>query len=434
MLEIKALRQRKADLAAQGDRILDTAEVGLRDLTPTEQAAFDAIKAELVKTEGQVIEWERDMAKEQAKGLRDPDTGELVLSRPGSAKGRRYADLFGVSGDRGGFSNLNEFLQAVSSHTGDGRLRAAIFAAAGGERFPSEGGFFVPEEFAAAMLDRSLESEIVRPRADVHPMTSKTKKVAGVDVTSSTAPFGGFEAEWLAEGGAATARTLKVRAIELFARRLALFAAASNDLVADGVTYEDQLSEALIRGLGFGLDLAFLSGNGAGRPLGVLNDPALITVAKETGQLGATVVYENLTKMFARLHPASFPNAVWVANSSAIPQLLQVTLGIGTAGIHFPVLREGDGKFFLFGKEVLFTEKLPALGAKGDLLLADFSQYAVGLRKEVSVERSQHVGWSKDEANFRSILRADGQGKWKTAYTPKNGSTLSWCVTLAART
>lgn len=126
-------------------------------------------------------------------------------------------------------------------------------------------------------------------------------------------------------------------------------------------------------------------------------------------------------------------NAVWVANSSAIPQLLQLTLGVGTGGVHFPVLRETDGRFFIFTREVLFTEKLPAVGTKGDILLADFSQYAIGLRKEISLDRSMHIGFAKDETNYRSIVRADGQGRWEKPYTPKNGPTLSPFVALATR-
>jgi len=82
---------------------------------------------------------------------------------------------------------------------------------------------------------------------------------------------------------------------------------------------------------------------------------------------------------------------------------------------------------------VIFTEKLPALTNQGDLLLVSLSQYAVGLRKEVSLERSIYAGWQTDESGYRAIVRVDGQGTWKSAFTPKNGDSLSWCVTLAAR-
>ena len=434
-MNIKELRQRKADLSNEGHELLTTAEREFRDLTKTEEAAYNAIKAGLQDTEQQIIAWEKDLAKERAKGAdRISPSGDLIPEKPPAGPGRsgsRYADLFGPPTDKGDFENYEEFLKAVTSHTGDARLQAAIFAAAG-EKFPSEGGFFVPPEFAAEMLDAALEGEIVRPRAQVTAMISASKKISGVDVSSPTSSFGA-EAQWLQESGSGTVRTMRVRAIELHARKLALFAAASNELVADGVSFEDQLSGALIKGLSWGLDLAFLQGDGAGKPLGVLNSPALITVAKETGQLANSIVYENLAKIFGRLHPASMSKAVWVANSSAIPQLLQLTIGVGTGGTHFPVLRENDGLFFIFTREVLFTEKLPALGTKGDIILADFSQYSIGLRKEVSLDRSQHVGFAKDEANYRSIVRADGQGRWQKAYTPKNGPTLSPFVALATR-
>jgi HK97 family phage major capsid protein len=184
----------------------------------------------------------------------------------------------------------------------------------------------------------------------------------------------------------------------------------------------------------WGLDYALLRGIGAFQPLGVLKDPALVTVTPESGQVAATIVYDNLTKMYSRLHPALHNGAVWVCNSTAVPQLLGLTVVGGTAATYFPVLREDSGNFYIFGKLVLFTEKLPSVGTKGDIIFANFSQYTLGLRKEISLDRSAHVGFATDEAAFRVILRADGQGRWSKPLTPANGETLSWCVALAART
>ena len=42
--------------------------------------------------------------------------------------------------------------------------------------------------------------------------------------------------------------------------------------------------------LGYFEDVAFISGTGAGQPLGILNAPALVTVSKETGQAADTIV------------------------------------------------------------------------------------------------------------------------------------------------
>ena len=76
-------------------------------------------------------------------------------------------------------------------------------------------------------------------------------------------------------------------------------------LIADGLNFEENLRDVLQKGIAWYLDLDLLNGNGAGKPLGVLADPALVTVSKETGQAASTVLYGNLTNMFARLHPAS---------------------------------------------------------------------------------------------------------------------------------
>jgi HK97 family phage major capsid protein len=97
-------------------------------------------------------------------------------------------------------------------------------------------------------------------------------------------------------------------------------------------------------------------------------------------------------------------------------------------------MKEEAGRFYILGIEVLFTEKVPTLGDEGDIVLADFSQYVVGMRKEVTLDKSGHFGFDKDETYFRSILRADGMGRWSGPMKPRNGpNTLSWCVTLAAR-
>jgi HK97 family phage major capsid protein len=253
--------------------------------------------------------------------------------------------------------------------------------------------------------------------------------------THTSSLFGGLTGTWLAELGAATEVFAKMRQIQLTTKKLACYTAASNELVADGVDFDRQIQTALVKTIGWYLDYAFLQGTGAGQPLGVLGDPALVTVLKETGQKAATVVFENVVKMYARLAPQCMGNAVWIASQTTVPQLLTMSLAVGTGGapIQPAVLQQG-GRFSLLGKELLFTEKVPALGTLGDLLLCDLSVYTIGMRKEVSLDKSIHVGWSQDTSSYRAIVRADGQGSWDKAISPKAEDSLSWCVALQART
>lgn len=444
--DVRVCYEEKAALLRAQDALLEAAEKEQRTLTPDEKTQLDQNDAKLVKLEVDISRKNHELraehllptihdldptAEERAAmieaGLLAPETRSL---RP-AVGGRTYAQMFGGMQSSDGWGSFEDYLTAV--HSGRHHPQLKLAAMTGGT--PGQGGFLVPEQFAARILDAALEDEIVRPRADVEPMTSDTKKIAGWDAqdNSAGALFGGFTGEWLDESGTATNQDAKVRLIELTARKLGIFTTASNELIADGARFEDMLGRAMMRATAWHLDHACLQGTGAGQPLGVLNDPALITVGTEVGQPASTVVYENLTKMFARLHPGSVSNSVWVVNSTTIPQLLALTIAVGTGGSVVPVMTESNGQFRILTRPVLFTEKLPALGAKGDIMLADFSQYTIGLRREVALEKSVHIGWQTDTSGYRVILRADGQGRWSKPFTPKNGDTLSWCVTLAAR-
>src|SRR5439155_22997487 len=173
------------------------------------------------------------------------------------------------------------------------------------------------------------------------------------------------------------------------------------------------------------MDRAFFTGNGANTPLGIFNAPVTITVAKETDQAAATVRYDNLTKMFARLLPGSHERAVWVCNSTCIPQLLQLSVIIGLGGSYVPVLSQSGGQFTMLTRPVIFTEKVPTLGTRGDVGLYDFSQYTIGMRQEMTLARSAHAGFQSDTSYYRAILRVDGQPKLIAPIKPKNGATLS---------
>lgn len=137
--------------------------------------------------------------------------------------------------------------------------------------------------------------------------------------------------------------------------------------------------------------------------------------------------------MFARLIPSAIPNSIWVANSTAIPQLAQLTIAVGAGGSHIPVMTGRDGSFEILTRPVVFTEKVPTLGTVGDIILADFSQYIVGLRSDFSLAKSQHVYFASDQAAYRGLLRCDGQQKLNSPITPAYGDTLSPFVTLATR-
>jgi len=133
------------------------------------------------------------------------------------------------------------------------------------------------------------------------------------------------------------------------------------------------------------------------------------------------------------MHPAGLSRAVWVVNATVLPQLLTLTLPIGDAGAHIPVLRETDSGFSILTRPVIVSEKAPQLGDVGDIMLIDFSQYVIGMTAFATIATSAEKYFDTDEKAYRITLRVDGRGGWTGPATPRNGSTLSWCVALEAR-
>ena len=81
-----------------------------------------------------------------------------------------------------------------------------------------------------------------------------------------------------------------------------------------------------------------------------------------------------------------------------------------------------------------FCEHCAALGDFGDIVFADFTQYTIGLRKEISLDKSNTPGWTEDMMDHRVTLRIDGQGSWDKVLTPPNSAdTQSPFITLAER-
>lgn len=353
---------------------------------------------------------------------------------PFELKGPRdKKDWYSLFGKRGGFEWTDKdtnFFSAIFS----GRHHPGLIRASMTEGVPSSGGFLVPQEQASRIHAVSLENELIMPRCYVQPMQSNSIKIPAMVIGEhGTALFGGFTASYTAEEGTIDEHDPKTRSMELNAKKLTGLIKFSSELNADTPGGMTQIETLCGKGLAWYRDRAFLKGTGGGQPLGILNASCVVTVAKETGQKAGTIIYDNLTKMMARMFAGSFLNSVWICNQACIPQLLSLSLAVGVGGSAIPVMSQVNGEFTILTRPVLFTEKVEALGTKGDIMLADLSQYVVGLRSEMRFETSIHVAFTTDMLLSRIIERHDGQPLWNEALTLADGTTVSPFVVLADR-
>jgi len=229
----------------------------------------------------------------------------------------------------------------------------------------------------------------------------------------------------------------KFRLIEFDLKKLMSLMYTTEEMVMDAEALGAIAAQAFSEEIMFMTEDAIFEGSGAGLPLGVLNSPATVAIAKQPGQAAGTIVKENIDNMWARMWARSRKNAVWYINQDCEPQLNQMGQVVGTAGV--PVYLPPGGLSAkpygtLYGRPVIPTEYNSALGAPGDILLADLSQYTLVDKGAVNTATSMHVAFLTDEWVFRITYRVDGKPMWTVPITPFKGNlTKSPFVTIAQR-
>jgi HK97 family phage major capsid protein len=363
------------------------------------------------------------------------------------SQARRHAvpALFGAGGEGDPKHSFGDWLLAVrrndarylsdryGSHFSDwdhAGQKAAMNTQTG-----AQGGYTVPAEFLPRLIDVVAENSVVRSRATVIPMASKSIQVPVLDVTTApssgdSAFFGGLVARWTEEAANLTESEPTFKQIDLTARELSGYTKVSNALLADNaVGLEALLMNLFGRAIGWYEDYAFLRGNGTGKPLGVLNSGSLISVTRSGASAFALA---DAAGMVGRLLPGYDPRTtVWAIHPTVLPKLLTLS---STAGNVVWIDNARDRpRMVLMGIPVAVSEKLPSLNTLGDVLLLDLRHYLVGDRQQIDIAYSEHVAFLNNQGVWRFVGRVDGQPWMRSAVTLSDASsTLSPFVGLAA--
>jgi len=442
----QALIQERADIIAEAKAVLEED----RSLTTEEKERDDAIQARLEVLNDDVARAERQRERERSQAaIRPPDpdpvpvpagAGHPIYTRPNTPSG-------------GPFAELGEQLQAIQlAATGDIVAKEKLLAVAefhqqefrsaaqgAGIAIDSDGGFLVQTDFS---------TEIMQKMHDVGQLIGRVRRVPlGADANGIKLPmvdeksradgsrWGGIRGYWVAEGGAPTASQPTFAQLALELHKVAALGYATEELLSHVTAMTAIFTNGFAEELLFKVEDAIFEGDGAGKPQGFTNSPAIVTVDKETAQGAATVLYDNLKKMWARLDPRSRANAAWYINMDVEPALDDLAKLIGTGGVEpYFVAYSPSGVLTIKGRPVVTTEYASTLGTLDDIVLADLSQYAFIDRGGVQQAQSLHVRFTTDEMAFRATYRCDGGGLWKEALTPFKGTnTTSPFVNLAAR-
>jgi HK97 family phage major capsid protein len=383
------------------------------------------------------------MLESLTKGLNDTITDTLKKVADAQTKSRKNAvpAIFGEGNDGDPKKNFGDFCLAIARKD-QKRLDEVYHAqmadekgnpvqkAAMAESSGVTGGYIVPPDFYNQLLQISAENALIRPRAFVQPMASATLQFPYLDVTTvqsaGVSPFlGGVQMYWTEEAQNRTETEPAFKMMELKAHELSGYSVSSNILLQDAAFgLQKFLMSLFSTAIAWFEDFAFIQGNGVGKPTGMLKANATIQVTRAGGAGTSTVAFADVATMWSNLLPISWNKAVWLFSPTVIPQLLQLKDGANRA--IFISIDQGAVQrptWSLLGRPAFPTEKLPALGGTGDLMLVDPSFYVIGDRMSIEIAASEHVNFLKNQMTWRVVERVDGQPWLDKPITLQDGSS-----------
>ena len=288
----------------------------------------------------------------------------------------------------------------------------------------SSAGVFVLPEFNQNVLGRTYANDLLA-RTNGYTVNNNMVFLANAETSRVTGSrHGGLQAYWVDEGATMTKSKPSMRRIEVGLKKVAVIVYLTEELLADGGrALEAYVNRKVDEELNFAVGNGIFNGSGVQMPLGILNSPALLSITKENGQLGGTIVAENIDKMWARRHASG--NYTWFHNQDCGPQLDQLSQAVGTGGV--VLYRPENGiagqmPMLLKAAPHVETEFNATLGTVGDIGLFDMQQYLTINKGGVLQSYSTELEFLTDQVALKFTLRMNGRPWETTPLTPFKGS------------
>lgn len=448
---IEDLQATLLDLNEQMEGIQAKADAEGRELSPDETADIERLFAEFEGVEkdldrrqkmaGQAERLGQSLGRRSEpeppqNGLDAPDPPET----PAPGQRRLPARARGRDEGRWGWNSMGSFARAVQTASRNGgfvdpRLVQNAPTTFSTEGVGQDGGFAVPPDFRTEIAEKVFGEETLIGRTD-QLQSSSNSMTLPKDETTPWQSTGGIQAFWEDEGIQLTQSKVLLKDSQIRLHKLTALVPVTSELLEDAPALDSYLRRKTPAKMDFKINNAIIDGSGAGQPLGILQSTSLVTVAKEVAQPADTVVFANVSNMYARMLARWRSNAVWLINQDIEPQLMSLNHPGDASPVFMPPGGLSQAPFgTILGRPIIPTEAAKTLGDLGDIMLVDLNQYLTatkvgGLRAETSI----HLWFDYDMTAFRFIIRIAGEPWWADAIARFNGgNTLSWAVALAAR-
>ena len=288
----------------------------------------------------------------------------------------------------------NAFWDMIRNRGNYGEIRNALSI---GE--DSEGGYTVPDEFERKLVEALEENNLFRSLATVIRTSSGTRKIPIAEDTG--------EASWIDEGEEIPESDTTFGQTSLSAYKLGTMIKISNELLNDSAF---DLASYIARRFGVRMgnaeERAFITGDGVGKPLGLLDDAGAqvgVTAASSTA-----VTFDEIFQLYYALKAPYRRKASFLCNEALVLQLMQMKDKNGNY-IWKPGLDVGKPDTIL-NRPLRTSTFMPDLKAGNKaLVFGDFSYYWIADRQNRTFRRLNELYARTDQVGFLTTQRVDGK-------------------------
>ena len=264
----------------------------------------------------------------------------------------------------------------------------------------SEGGYLVPDEYERTLVEALEEENIFRQMAKVIKTSSGDRKIPVVASKGT--------ASWIDEEGAFPESDDSFGQVSIGAYKLGTLIKVSEELLNDSVfDLQSYISREFARRIGAKEEEAFFTGDGKGKPLGVL----AATGGAETGVTAASataVTADELMDLYYSLKSPYRKKSMWVLNDSTIKAIRKLKDNNGQY-LWQPSLAAGTPDMIL-GRPIKTSAYMPAMAAGAKTIaFGDFSYYWIADRQGRSFKRLNELFAATGQVGFLATQRVDGK-------------------------
>ena len=334
----------------------------------------------------------------------------LQREEMGSREEERQTDPERVAHEwRGGIA---EFMQTVIASPSDVRLQEYRQQAMG---VGVTGGFMVPTQWNDQIRQLQPQDAVVRPRAEVlEPGDPPDAAITfpALNQTGARGVYSGVTVQWIAEGAGKPETDFRLLQVTLEPQEVAAHIFLTDKLLRNSRTASQLATTLLRRAIIAAEDSAFLTGPGAGQPLGIVNHPATIQVTR-TGFPSAAPGdnYVDMVNMYSAIYDDGDP-LLWIYSPTMLTQLMTTTDVNGNL-IWTTSAREGEPNRIM-GIPAIRNQRSPVMGQPGDLLLVNLKKYLIKDGSGIFVGASDAPRYLSNQTAIKAFFNVDGQ-PWLTA-------------------